>query len=98
MRNSAILDQKMKLKQRLSILLVLKQYEQAASMEGSLYRVGLLEDENIRYALVYAQFSSGHFQQATKRLDYLKEPELFGRGIELRRLMEVCKDESWKCA
>ncbi|MCW5602630.1 hypothetical protein [Nitrosomonas sp.] len=98
MLNSTILDQKVKLKQRLSILLALKQYEQAASMEGSLYRVGLLEDENVRYALAYAQFSSGHFQQAAKHLDFLKEPELFRRGVELRRLMEVCKDEPWKCA
>lgn len=98
MLNSAILDQKVKLKQRLSILLALKQYEQAAGMESSLYRVGLLEDENIRYALAYAQFSSGHFQQASKHLDFLKEPELFRRGVELRRLMEICKDEPWKCA
>lgn len=98
MLNSGILDQKVKLKQRLSLLLALKQYEQAASMESSLYRVGLLEDENVRYALAYAQFSTGRFQQASKHLDYLKEPELFKRGVELRRLMEVCKEESWKCA
>lgn len=98
MLNSAILDQKTKLKQRLSILLALKQYEQAASMEASLYRVGLLEDQNIRYALAYALFSVGRFQQVGKHLDFLKEPDLFKKGIELRRLMEVCKDEPWKCA
>lgn len=67
-------------------------------MEASLYRVGLFDDQSIRYALAYAQFSSGRFQQASKHLDFLTEPELFKKGIELRRLMEVCKEEPWKCA
>lgn len=98
MLNSGINDQKVKLKQRLSILLALKQYDQAAGMEASLYRVGLFEDQSIRYALAYAQFSSGRFQQASKHLDFLTDPELFKKGIELRRLMEICKEEPWKCA
>ncbi|MCO6427644.1 lipopolysaccharide assembly protein LapB [Nitrosomonas communis] len=98
MLNSGISDQKVKLKQRLSILLALKQFEQAASMESSLYRVGLLEDQNVRYPLAYALFSTGRFQQVGKHLDSLKEPELFKKGIELRRLIEACKDEPWECA
>lgn len=98
MLNSGVDDQKVKLKQRLSILLALKQYDQAAGMESSLFRVGLLEDQSIRYALAYAQFSSGWFQQASKHLDFLKDPELFKKGIELRRLMDICKEEPWKCA
>lgn len=98
MLNSGINDQRVKLKQRLSILLALKQYDQAAGMEASLYRVGLFEDQSIRYALAYAQFSSGRFQQASKHLDFLTDPELFKKGIELRRLMEICKEEPWKCA
>lgn len=98
MLNSGINDQKVKLKQRLSILLALKQYDQAAGMEASLYRVGLFDDQSIRYALAYAQFSSGRFQQASKHLDFLTEPELFKKGIELRRLMDICKEEPWKCA
>lgn len=95
--NESISDQKIKFKQRLSILLALKQYEQAANMESSLYRTGLLEDQNIRYALAYAFFSSGRFPAANKHLDHLKDADLFRRGIELRRLMEACKDEPWKC-
>ncbi len=95
--NESIGDQKVKLKQRLSILLALKQYERAANMESSLYRTGLLEDQDVRYALAYALFSSRRFADASKHLDHLKNAELFRKGTELRRLMEVCKNEPWQC-
>jgi len=95
--NESIGDQKIKLKQRLSILLALKQYERAANMESSLYRTGLLEDQDVRYALAYALFSSRRFADANKHLDHLKNAELFRKGTELRRLMEVCKTEPWQC-
>ncbi len=95
--NTSIRDQKVKLKQRLSILLALKQFERAANMEAGLYRTGLLNDQNIRYALAYALFSSGRFSAADKHLTYLKDAELFKRGTELRRLMTMCQSEPWKC-
>lgn len=96
--NESVQDQKVKFKQRLSILLALKQYERAANMEASLYRTGLLEDQHIRYALAYAYFSSRRFSEASKHLDHLTDAELFRKGVELRRLMQLCKDEPWKCA
>ncbi|MDP1557412.1 MAG: hypothetical protein Q8K59_07190 [Nitrosomonas sp.] len=95
--NESIRDQKVKFKQRLSILLALKQFDRAANMESSLYRMGLLDDESVRYALAYALFWSGRFPEANKHLDHLKDAELFRRGTELRRLMEVCKTEPWQC-
>ncbi|WP_244907535.1 tetratricopeptide repeat protein [Nitrosomonas aestuarii] len=95
--NEGVQDQKIKLKQRLSILLALKQFERAANMESALYRTGLLEDQHVRYALAYAYFSSGRFAEANKHLDHLSESELFRKGVELRRLMQVCKEEPWKC-
>lgn len=95
--NESISDQKVKLKQRLSILLALKQFEHAANMESSLYRIGLLEDQDIRYALAYALFSSRRFSAVDKHLEHLKDAELFRKATELRRLMEVCKNEPWQC-
>lgn len=95
--NAGISDQKIKLKQRMAILLALKRYELAANMEPVLYRVGLLDDQNIRYALAYALFSVGRYQTAEKHLDHLQEPDLFKKGIELRRLMNECREEVWKC-
>ncbi|MCC7135665.1 MAG: tetratricopeptide repeat protein [Nitrosomonas sp.] len=95
--NESIADQKVKLKQRLSILLALRQFEHAANMESSLYRTGLLEDQDVRYALAYALFSNRRFPEANKHLDHLKNAELFRKGTELRRLMEICKTEPWQC-
>ncbi|PSJ16986.1 tetratricopeptide repeat protein [Nitrosomonas supralitoralis] len=95
--NESISDQKVKLKQRLSILLALNQFERAANMESSLYRTGLLEDQDVRYALAYALFSSRRFSEVNKHLDHLKNAELFRKATELRRLMEVCKNEPWQC-
>lgn len=95
--NTGIRDQKVKFKQRLSILLALKQFERAANMESSLYRAGLLADQNIRYALAYALFSSRRFSAAEKHLHHLKDAALFRKGTELRRLMAICQTEPWQC-
>ena len=95
--NESIADQKVKFKQRLSLLLALKQFERAANMESTLYRTGLLEDQDVRYALAYALFLTRRFSEANKHLDHLKNAELFRKGTELRRLMEVCKAEPWQC-
>jgi tetratricopeptide (TPR) repeat protein len=95
--NEAISDQKVKLKQRLSILLALKRFELVANMESALYRNGLLDDQHVRYALAYAFFSTGRHTDANEHLDNLTDADLFRRGIELRRLMEICKTEPWQC-
>ena len=95
---TSIRDLQVKLKQRLAIYLALKRYEQAANMKKGLYRSGLLENENIRYALAYAYFSSGQFDAAGREIDFLKEPELFKKGVELRRMMASCAEEPWQCS
>ena len=96
--NTSIRELQVKLKQRLAIYLALKRYEQAANMKKSLYRSGLLKDENIRYALAYAYFSSGQFAAASRQIDYLKEAGLFKKGVELRRMMSSCTEEPWLCS
>lgn len=95
--NTRIRDQQVKLTQRLSVFIALKRYEQAANMKKSLYRSGLLDDQNIRYALAYAYFASGQFDAAGREIDFLKESELFKKGVELRRMMAGCKEEPWQC-
>jgi len=96
--NAQVPDQTIKLKQRLAILLGLKRYEMVINMEATLYRAHLLGDQNIRYALAYAAYSIGEFEQAKKHLRFVKEPGLFKQAMELQRLMQECADEKWKCA
>lgn len=95
--NAQVIDQPKKLKQRLAIFLELNRFEQAASMERDLARVGLLSDEDIRYALAYALFKAGDFQRAEQHLQQLTRSDLFRRAVELRRAMEQCAESPWMC-
>lgn len=95
--NSQIIDQTAKLKQRLAILIALKRYEQAAGMHQDLARVGLIEDEDIRYAVAYAYFKVGDFERSEQQLSRLERSDLFRKATELRRVMSQCADEPWLC-
>ena len=95
--NAQVIDQKQKLKQRLAIFVEMQRFEQAAGMEQDLQRVGLLDDEDLRYALAYALFKSGDFDRAEGHLQQLSRADLFRRATELRRAMEQCADAPWLC-
>ncbi|QBQ53921.1 tetratricopeptide repeat protein [Nitrosococcus wardiae] len=95
--NAEIRNQKVKFKQRLSILLALKRYAQASGMETDLYRVGLLSDENIRYAIAYANFAIGDYEQADQHLKHIRTPDLFKKSVALRRAMDECRAEPERC-
>lgn len=95
--NAQVIDQQKKLKQRLSIFLEMDRFEQAAGMAQDLSRVGLLTDEDIRYALAYALFKSGDFDEAEQHLQQLSRNDLFRRATELRRAMEQCAESPWQC-
>lgn len=97
MLNGQIQDQPTKFRQRLALLLELKRYEQAASMDQDLRRIGLLEDQDILYALAYAVFMVGEFELAEARLQAITRPDLFRKAAELRSAMQDCAEESWKC-
>jgi tetratricopeptide (TPR) repeat protein len=96
--NARVPDQAKKLKQRIGILVQLKRYGEVTGMEPALYRSGLLQDEDVRYALAYAYFRAGDFTAADRHLAALKRPELFRKATELRKVMEECADAPWSCA
>lgn len=95
--NSQISDQETKLKQRLALFLELQQYEQAAAMDNSLMRLGVLDDEDIRYAVAYAQFKTGNFSAAEAHLQKLTRPDLFRKAAELRSAIQDCAEDAWQC-
>lgn len=97
MLNGQVIDQPKKFRQRLAILLELERFDQAAAMEETLFRTGLLEDEEIRYTLAFAYFKTGEYDQAERHLAGLSSDELFRKAIELRRAMEQCAAEPWLC-
>ncbi|MCH9698816.1 MAG: hypothetical protein K0U68_12000 [Gammaproteobacteria bacterium] len=95
--NARIKDQKIKLKQRVAILVGMKNYENVAQMESDLKRVGLMDDQPIIYALAYAQFASGQFSGIEPLLNRLTEPELFKKATELRRAIQECQEQPTNC-
>ncbi|MEE4638975.1 MAG: tetratricopeptide repeat protein [Wenzhouxiangella sp.] len=97
MLNGQVIDQPKKFRQRLAILLELERFDQAAAMEETLFRTGLLDDEEIRYALAFAYFKTGEYDQAERHLAGLSSDDLFRKAIELRRAMEQCAAEPWLC-
>jgi len=95
--NAQVREQEKKLKQRLAILLEYEDYELAAAMEKPLFRVGLLDDQDIRYATAYSLFKAGKFDQAAEQLNYVKRPDLFRKSTELRKVMQECQGAVWSC-
>lgn len=95
--NARVIDQAKKLKQRLAIYIELGRFDQAAGMESDLVRTGLLNEEDIRYALAYALFKTGRYEQTETHLTHLTRDDLFRKANELRRAMEQCSDEPWLC-
>ena len=97
MLNGQVSDQETKLRQRLALLLELQRFEEAALMRRDLTRLGLLEDQDVRYALAYATFKTGDFGQAESLLQALSRPDLFRKAAELRRAMADCAQDTWQC-
>lgn len=97
MLNAQVEDQKVKLKQRLALYIESRQYALAAAMDRNLLRLGLLADEDIRYALAYAYFKIGVFDAAESHLQKLERPDLFRKAAELRRAMQECAEDTWQC-
>ncbi|MFK7958202.1 MAG: tetratricopeptide repeat protein [Lysobacterales bacterium] len=96
--NTEITRQDIKLKQRLAILLELEDYSAIVTMEEALSREGLLEsEEDLRYALAYAYFKTHQFIAAERHLSLLSRPDLFRKAVELRRAMDDCRAEAWRC-
>ena len=95
--NAQLTSQPEKLRQRLALYLELENFEQAAAMETPLRRIGLIEDEDLRYAIAYALFKTGEFGAAERHLAVLTRADLFRKAAELRRAMQDCRKDRWKC-
>ncbi|MCD6259460.1 MAG: hypothetical protein J7J31_07645 [Helicobacteraceae bacterium] len=96
-KNSQLLDTKEKLKQRIAIYLEYGAYEKVVVSHNALLRSGLLEDENIRYALAYSYYMVGDFDACEKELRQLSSSDLFKKATELRKNIQKCKTDGWEC-
>ena len=96
-KNAQLTDTKEKYKQRIAIYLEFGAYERVVVTASALKRSGLLEDENIHYALAYAYYKTSNFEKSERELQALSRPDLFEKATELRKNMEKCKNNIWEC-
>lgn len=83
--NAGLEDQPAKARQRLAILLDARRFEEAAALEPRLERLGLLEDDEVRFALAHIHARAGHAKRAEAHLARITRPDLFAAATELRR-------------
>lgn len=97
MLNAEEPDQPKKLRQRMGLLVELDRFEEAAALEPRLKRQGLLQDEEVAYALAYALYRTGRPDRAEAHLKVVQRPELFESATALREAMARCHADPWMC-
>ena len=95
--NRLVADQKSKLKQRLTLLIEEERYEESSALLDRVQRLDLLKDESIVYALAYAFYRVYHFQQSEDLLTRLVSDQMYEKGIQLRRAIDQCRQDAWRC-
>lgn len=95
--NEQVADPKEKARQRLGILLQSEDFESAAALEPRLSRLGLLDDENIAYALAYVCFKNGEMDRVDPLLKRIRDPQLFEKATQLRQAVEGCRASPELC-
>jgi len=86
-----------KARQRLNLLVEQERYVQAVALDARLSRLGLLEDQQLAYALAYAHFVAGDRPRLEALLSQITDVDLFSRGTAIRRALETCDQDVWQC-
>ncbi|MBN2340170.1 MAG: hypothetical protein JXX29_07665 [Deltaproteobacteria bacterium] len=95
--NEKIVDQKVKIRQRMGILIEMTRFEEAAALAPRLFRLGLLEEAPIQYGLAYSYFKNGAFNKAEDILSKITDPVYFTKAMDLRLAIERCVASGWQC-
>jgi len=97
LKNTQMLDTKEKYKQRVAIFLEYGDFERIIATRQAMQRGDLMDDETMRYALAYAYYMEGEFDETEALLLTLTKPDLFQKASELRRKMQKCQNNIWEC-
>jgi tetratricopeptide (TPR) repeat protein len=95
--NAKIDDQKVKVRQRLGLLIESEHFEEAAALLPRLQRLGLLEEDAVVYGAAYALFMVGRFDEAELHLKKISDSKLFEKAVQLRRIMGTCRTTGRQC-
>ena len=96
-QNAKVPNVEKRFKQRLAILVEDGRFFEVAAMETTLSRLGLLDDDELRYAIAYAHFKSAAAKKAKHHLNQIEDTRLLEQVSALRRSIATCEESGWKC-
>lgn len=91
--NSQVPDESAKARQRFNLLLAMERYEEALALENRLGRLGLLEEDALRYSIAYAFFQTRQLEKAQEYASRIGSQEFFRQATQLRRAIETVRSE-----
>ncbi len=95
--NSLMSDNAEKTKQKVAIYVSRGEYDMVIGLRDAMGRYGLLENDNIRYALAYAYYTVKDYDKAEEQLKLIEDDELFSKATVIRKNIEKCKNDSMEC-
>ncbi len=91
--NSQVPDEAAKTRQRFNLLLAMERYEEAVALEERLERLGLLDEDALRYSIAYAYFQTRQLDKAQSYVSRIGSQEYFRQATQLRRAIEIVRAE-----
>lgn len=95
--NSLMTDKVEKLRQKVAIHIDRGEFEKVIGLKEGMERYGMLEDDNLRYALAYAYYMARDYDAAEAQLKKIMDSELFAKATVIRKNIELCRDDSMEC-
>lgn len=95
--NSKMKDKAEKTKQKVAIYVSRGEFEKVIGLKDALDRYGLLNNDNMRYALAYAYYVAKDYENAETHLKMINDDELFSKATVIRKNIEKCKSNSLEC-
>ncbi len=95
--NSMMTDKEEKTKQKVAIYIGKGEFEKIIGLKDALDRYGLLQNDNMRYALAYAYYMAKDYDSAEDHLKKIEDDELFSKATVIRKNIEKCRSNSLEC-
>ncbi|MCB9737996.1 MAG: hypothetical protein H6747_01935 [Deltaproteobacteria bacterium] len=95
--NSAVLDQVAKVRQRVGLLVEAGRLHEVAALVPRAERLGLLEEDAVRYALAWGCFAVGDLRTAERLARGVRGADLFERAVALVAAVLRCRAEPEAC-
>ncbi|MBD3792360.1 MAG: hypothetical protein IE918_09520 [Campylobacterales bacterium] len=95
--NSMMKDKEEKTKQKVAIYIGKGEFEKIIGLKDALDRYGLLQNDNMRYALAYSYYMVKEYESAEAHLKKIEDDELFSKATVIRKNIEKCRNNSLEC-